>query len=376
MVISDADGPGIGVASTKAITPPLVNLICCSAACKQARNNFTGAAAQPGCRFTLIPDLLVVPRPRGAGTGSCEEIKNVFNMYIWVEGSICHRLWRAFNFRRFRIFMQKPIRGRDEACPMLWLTNITCFWRLHWKTRGTRKMLSQIEQVKARGGKVIASRNRWEMSKLQFFRPCVMVTGSSLAVKPRITASLCNYGYHIAAWRGLGCDQPRNLAKSVRLSDYCIEFSSLLMSWRKLNCFNLRSSSCYFGFGFWGFSPCRNADIPFLNLFLVGKFGCILDILTRKMIPARCNNQNVRSKKKTQASKGRRKMGLRKENIGVHHTASTRISVGPVFHKNLKNPPEYVVIMTNNPASITDERQTAIENPKRRLPHTQKDGPW
>ncbi len=78
------------------------------------------------------------------------------------------------------------------------------------------KMLSQIEQVKARGGIVIALANEgdeaiWEKADhvLTIPRSHPLVT-PILAVLP-----LQLLAYHLAVRRGCDVDQPRNLAKSV-----------------------------------------------------------------------------------------------------------------------------------------------------------------
>jgi glucosamine--fructose-6-phosphate aminotransferase (isomerizing) len=85
-------------------------------------------------------------------------------------------------------------------------------------TRGKTldKILSNIEQVQARSGRVIAlteEDNEAVMSKAEVIIP---VPAASELLMPIVLAlPLQLLAYHIAVLRGTDVDQPRNLAKSV-----------------------------------------------------------------------------------------------------------------------------------------------------------------
>jgi glucosamine--fructose-6-phosphate aminotransferase (isomerizing) len=78
------------------------------------------------------------------------------------------------------------------------------------------KMISQIEQVKARGGRVIAlategdSKIASKADDVLYLSPCPTLLSPVMTVIPMQLLA-----YHIAVWRGTDVDQPRNLAKSV-----------------------------------------------------------------------------------------------------------------------------------------------------------------
>jgi glucosamine--fructose-6-phosphate aminotransferase (isomerizing) len=78
------------------------------------------------------------------------------------------------------------------------------------------KMLSQIEQAKARGGIVVAVATDHDEQIAHLADHVLWVPNTPWLLNPVITSiPLQLLAYHIAALRGLDVDQPRNLAKSV-----------------------------------------------------------------------------------------------------------------------------------------------------------------
>jgi glucosamine--fructose-6-phosphate aminotransferase (isomerizing) len=77
-------------------------------------------------------------------------------------------------------------------------------------------MISQIQQVKARGGIVIAVATEGDELVGSLADQVLWVPESPWMLSPVITViPLQLLAYHIASLRGLDVDQPRNLAKSV-----------------------------------------------------------------------------------------------------------------------------------------------------------------
>lgn len=78
------------------------------------------------------------------------------------------------------------------------------------------KMVSQIEQVKARGGQVVAVATDGD-EKIKALADIVLwIPKVPWMLSPVVTViPLQLLAYHIATLRGLDVDQPRNLAKSV-----------------------------------------------------------------------------------------------------------------------------------------------------------------
>jgi glucosamine--fructose-6-phosphate aminotransferase (isomerizing) len=78
------------------------------------------------------------------------------------------------------------------------------------------KMLSNIEQVKARDGTVIALINEGDDELAAKVDEAIEVPETSPLLLPLLTVlPLQLLAYHIALWRGCDVDQPRNLAKTV-----------------------------------------------------------------------------------------------------------------------------------------------------------------
>ncbi len=78
------------------------------------------------------------------------------------------------------------------------------------------KTLSNIEEVRARGGRVIAVVNDRSSAVIDRVDDAIEVPSTLPALMPVLTAApLQLLAYHVAVMRGCDVDQPRNLAKSV-----------------------------------------------------------------------------------------------------------------------------------------------------------------
>jgi len=78
------------------------------------------------------------------------------------------------------------------------------------------KVISQIEQAKARSGKVLAVATEGDELIPTITDEIFWIPKTPWLLSPAVTIiPLQLFAYHIAAFRGLDIDQPRNLAKSV-----------------------------------------------------------------------------------------------------------------------------------------------------------------
>ncbi|MPM59874.1 Glutamine--fructose-6-phosphate aminotransferase [isomerizing] [bioreactor metagenome] len=78
------------------------------------------------------------------------------------------------------------------------------------------KMISQIEQAKARGGVVVAVATEADTRIASLVDHVLWVPKTPWLLSPVVNViPLQMLAYHIACQRGLDVDQPRNLAKSV-----------------------------------------------------------------------------------------------------------------------------------------------------------------
>ena len=79
-----------------------------------------------------------------------------------------------------------------------------------------KKVLSNIEEVKARGGILIAIATKGDEEIKKKVDHVIYVPQSSYILSPLLSViPLQLLAYHIAVKRGLNVDKPRNLAKSV-----------------------------------------------------------------------------------------------------------------------------------------------------------------
>jgi len=100
-----------------------------------------------------------------------------------------------------------PIALIDEKMPVVFIAT---------KDSTYEKVISNIEEVRARGGRIIAiaSENDEEIDTLVDYS--IKIPDTVEMLRPVLTSiPLQLLAYHIAVKKGLNVDQPRNLAKSV-----------------------------------------------------------------------------------------------------------------------------------------------------------------
>ena len=218
--ISMQVGPEIGVASTKAYTAPLVDLYMLAILLGDMRGTLDEKS-----RRKLVEDLRLVPDLAGRCLDREEEIKAVaeslleaqnalylgrgINMPTAYEGALKLKEISYIHAEGYPAGEMKhgPIALIDADLPVVVIAP-----RDPWYD----KMLSQIEQAKARGGRVIAVATEGDEQIKALADRVLYVPDTPWMLSPVTTViPLQLLAYHIAALRGLDVDQPRNLAKSV-----------------------------------------------------------------------------------------------------------------------------------------------------------------
>lgn len=218
--ISMQTGPEIGVASTKAFTAPLVDLYMLAVLLADLRGQINGQQ-----RRKLVADLRLVPDLVGRCLDREEEVlkaahslKDVrdtlylgrgINMPIAYEGALKLKEISYIHAEAYPAGEMKhgPIALVDREMPILAIAP-----RDPWYD----KMISQIEQAKARGGRVVAVASEGDMRVPGLADEILWVPDCPWMLSPVATViPLQLLAYHIASLRGLDVDQPRNLAKSV-----------------------------------------------------------------------------------------------------------------------------------------------------------------
>jgi glucosamine--fructose-6-phosphate aminotransferase (isomerizing) len=213
-------GPEIGVASTKAFTAPLVDQYMLAILLADMRG-----VIDEKTRKALVADLRLVPDLAGRVLDNEPEVEKVahalkdikdclylgrgINMPIAYEGALKLKEISDIHAEGYPAGEMKhgPIALIDKEMPVLCLAP---------KDPWHEKMISQIQQAKARGGMVIAVATEGDELVKGMADHVLWIPQAPWMLSPIITVlPLQLLAYHIAAIRGLDVDQPRNLAKSV-----------------------------------------------------------------------------------------------------------------------------------------------------------------
>ena len=213
-------GPEIGVASTKAFTAQIVALYLLAIAIGKVK----GALSDETC-FSLANDLLRLPAAVENILEHDNDIKKIAKSFfksrdflylgrgidypIALEGALKLKEISYIHAEGYPAGEMKhgPIALIDEDIPVIVLAN---------STRLFEKILSNVEEVKSRGGIVIAVACTGERIIKDLFPLSVFIEGINDYLNTvLLTIPLQLLAYHIAVLRGCDVDQPRNLAKSV-----------------------------------------------------------------------------------------------------------------------------------------------------------------
>ncbi|HQX16905.1 MAG TPA: glutamine--fructose-6-phosphate transaminase (isomerizing) [Anaerolineales bacterium] len=218
--ISMQTGPEIGVASTKAFTAPLVDQYMLAILLADLRGTLNEKQ-----RKEMVADLRLVPDLVGRTLERESEVEKIaqtlkdirhclylgrgINMPIAYEGALKLKEISYIHAEGYPAGEMKhgPIALIDESMPVLCLAP---------KDPWHEKMISQIQQAKARGGMVVAVATDGDELIQGMADHILWVPESPWMLSPIVTViPLQLLAYHIATLRGLDVDQPRNLAKSV-----------------------------------------------------------------------------------------------------------------------------------------------------------------
>jgi glucosamine--fructose-6-phosphate aminotransferase (isomerizing) len=218
--ISMQVGPEIGVASTKAFTAPLIDLYMLAVHLGDLRGTLDARR-----RRELVADLRLVPDLVGRTLDGEADVKRVaaalkdfahclylgrgINMPIAYEGALKLKEISYIHAEAYPAGEMKhgPIALVDREMPV-----IAIVLQDPWHD----KMISQVEQTKARGGIVVAVATRGDDLVASLADHVMWVPETPWLLSPVTTSiPLQLLAYHIAVLRGADVDQPRNLAKSV-----------------------------------------------------------------------------------------------------------------------------------------------------------------
>jgi glucosamine--fructose-6-phosphate aminotransferase (isomerizing) len=213
-------GPEIGVASTKAFTTSVVDLYLLAVYLGQARGTIA-----PEQMNEYLDVLLGLPKLAGDILDNGQEYETLANCYferhnflylgrginypIALEGALKLKEISYIHAEGYPAGEMKhgPIALIDQKMPTVAIAVQDIVYD---------KMISQIEQVKARGGEVIAVATEGDEFVRTKADHVIYVPKTSPLLTPVLTViPLQLFAYHVAVRLGADVDQPRNLAKSV-----------------------------------------------------------------------------------------------------------------------------------------------------------------
>jgi len=219
-VIYTHAGPEIGVASTKAFTTQIVALYQLAILLGKLKKTLSDEKAKE-----LIKDLIRIPEQVETILDQDEYIEEISRIYsdrndflylgrginypIALEGALKLKEISYIHAEGYPAGEMKhgPIALIDESMPVVVIAP---------KDRTYEKIVSNIEEVKARDGIVVALTTEGNQALEDKANHTFFIPATSYYLEPILyVIPLQLLAYHIAVRRGCDVDQPRNLAKSV-----------------------------------------------------------------------------------------------------------------------------------------------------------------
>lgn len=213
-------GPEIGVASTKAFTGQVTVLTLFALALGHERGTISKEEYE-----STIEELGNIPEKIKSVLAKDEEIKDIarsltyaenalymgrgFNYPVALEGALKLKEISYIHAEGYPAAEMKhgPIALIDENMPVVFVATHHQLYK---------KIISNIEEVKARNGRIIAVVTEGDEAVKEIVEATIEVPSTLTSLAPLLSAiPLQLIAYHVAVEKGLNVDQPRNLAKSV-----------------------------------------------------------------------------------------------------------------------------------------------------------------
>jgi len=213
-------GPEIGVASTKAFTAQVTVLTLLAMIVGHKR----GTLSEPKLRELMV-ELSNIPAKVEQALALNTEIEQIseifkdatnflylgrgYNFPVALEGALKLKEISYIHAEGYPAAEMKhgPIALIDENMPVVVIAT---------KDSSYEKVVSNIQEVKARKGRIIAITTEGDTVIPQMAEFVIEVPATSEVLMPLVSViPLQLLSYHIAVLRGCNVDQPRNLAKSV-----------------------------------------------------------------------------------------------------------------------------------------------------------------
>lgn len=212
-------GPEIGVASTKAFTAQVIVLTMLALALSKDKTMSDGEVS------VVLKELIDLPDKVARILVNSVAIKEIASLYkdasnflylgrgynfpVALEGALKLKEISYIHAEGYPAAEMKhgPIALIDEAMPVVVIAT---------KDSTYRKVLSNIEEVRSRKGRVIAIATEGDEEIGHLADHVIYVPAAAPSLMPLLTViPLQLLSYHVATLRGCDVDRPRNLAKSV-----------------------------------------------------------------------------------------------------------------------------------------------------------------
>ena len=212
-------GPEIGVASTKAFTAQLVVLALITLLISKRNGLKTSECKKISDALKEIPSQIEkILMLNNEIESLAEEFKDSpnflylgrgYNFPVALEGALKLKEISYIHAEGYPAAEMKhgPIALIDENMPVVFIAP---------KDSTYEKILSNIQEVRARGGRIIAVADNGDSEVDKLVDYTIKIPRTIEMLTPILTSiPLQLLAYHIAVKKGLDVDQPRNLAKSV-----------------------------------------------------------------------------------------------------------------------------------------------------------------
>ena len=213
-------GPEIGVASTKAFTTQIIVLTLMAIKMAHERGTITKKKYHE-----IIAELEVIPEKIELILKKNDQIEKIatefrdatnflylgrgYNFPVALEGALKLKEISYIHAEGYPAAEMKhgPIALIDDEMPIVVIAT---------KKGNYEKVVSNIQEVKARGGRLIAIVTEGDKTVKELADYCIEIPDCLDELSPLLTnIPLQLLSYHIALMRGCNVDMPRNLAKSV-----------------------------------------------------------------------------------------------------------------------------------------------------------------
>ncbi len=213
-------GPEIGVASTKAFTGQVMVLALFALSLAKAKNTIEEQELED-----IVDELAIIPEKMKVVLQQNDRIKEIAKTYTYARNFLY--MGRGFNYP---VAMEGALKLKEisyihaEGYPAAEMKHgpialvdaemPVVFVATHHQLYA--KIISNIEEVKARNGRVLALVTQGDTSVRKTAEHIIEVPPTMASFAPLLSViPLQLLAYHVAVDKGLNVDQPRNLAKSV-----------------------------------------------------------------------------------------------------------------------------------------------------------------